>query len=145
MQIIGASGIVPRLLLNNLNRCKMGNFKKLLVWQKSKDLAVRIYKLTERGSFVKDFSLRDQIRRSAVSVPSNIAEGDNLDTDKQSTKHFFIARGSVAELRTQLIISNEIDYIDHKVFEELEKECDEISAMLTMLIRHRASGVRHQV
>jgi four helix bundle protein len=115
----------------------MGNFRQLNVWQKSKDLAVNVYKLTDSCNFNKDFGLKDQIRRSSVSIPSNIAEGDNLDTDKQSTKHFYIARGSTAELRTQLIISNEIGYITTDVFESLDKECESISAMLTSLIKHR--------
>jgi len=74
----------------------MGNFKKLRVWQLAKELAVRIYKLTQKPTFSKDFGLKDQIQRAAVSIPSNIAEGDNLDTDKQSVRHFFIARGSTA-------------------------------------------------
>ena len=69
----------------------MGNFKELKVWQQSKDLAVDIYRLTEQGLFIKDFGLRDQMRRSSVSIPSNIAEGDDLDTDKQSIRHFYIA------------------------------------------------------
>jgi four helix bundle protein len=77
------------------------------------------------------------MRRSAVSIPSNIAEGDNLDTDKQSIRHFFIARGSTAELRTQLVISMEIGYIPENKYEEFELQCDEISAMLTSLIKHR--------
>jgi four helix bundle protein len=84
----------------------MGNFKQLSVWLKAKNLAVHVYKLTDHGSINKDFGLRDQMRRAAVSIPSNIAEGDTLDTDKQSTRHFFISRGSAAELRTQLLIAN---------------------------------------
>ena len=115
----------------------MGNFKKLHVWQKAKDLAVNVYKLIDDGPYLKDYGLKDQMRRSAVSIPSNIAEGDNLDTDKQSTRHFFIARGSTAELRTQLIISMEIGYITIEKLEKLENECDKISAMLTTLIKHR--------
>ena len=115
----------------------MGNFKELRVWQLAKDLAVRIYKLTQNPTFSKDFGLKDQIQRSAVSIPSNIAEGDNLDTDKQSVRHFFIARGSTAELRTQLIISVEIGYITNQEFELFDSECDKISAMLTTLIKHR--------
>jgi four helix bundle protein len=115
----------------------MGNFKELHVWQKAKDLAVSVYKLTDSGHFIKDFGLKDQMRRSSVSIPSNIAEGDNLDTDKQSVRHFFIARGSTAELRTQLIISLEIGYITPQEFETFESDCDKISAMLTTLIKHR--------
>jgi four helix bundle protein len=83
----------------------MGNFQKLRVWQLAKELAVRIYKLTQSPTFSKDFGLRDQIQRSAISIPSNIAEGDNLDTDKQSIRHFYIARGSTAELGTQLMLT----------------------------------------
>jgi hypothetical protein len=56
-----------------LKRCKMGDFKKLLVWQKAKNLAVNVYKLTDSGLYFRDFGLRDQIRRSSVSIPSNIA------------------------------------------------------------------------
>ena len=115
----------------------MGNFRKLHVWQKAKNLAINVYKLTESGSLEKDFGLRDQMRRASVSIPSNIAEGDNLDTDKQSIRHFYIARGSTAELNTQLIIAFEIGYIKNDKFEFFEKECDDISAMLIALIKHR--------
>ena len=66
----------------------MGKFEDLRVWQRAKDLAVFIYKLTNNDKFIKDFGLRDQIRRAAISVPSNIAEGDDLDTDKQAIRFF---------------------------------------------------------
>ena len=116
----------------------MGNFKELKVWKQSKDLAVSIYRLTEEGSFIKDFGLKDQIRRASVSIPSNIAEGDNLDTDKQSVRHFYIARGSIAELRTQLVIGMEIGYLKEDQYNRLERECEQISAMLTSLIKYRS-------
>jgi len=54
----------------------MGNFEELKVWQRAKELAVEIYKLTAKGKLSKDYGLRDQMRRAAVSIPSNIAEGD---------------------------------------------------------------------
>jgi four helix bundle protein len=116
----------------------MGNFRGLKVWKQSKELAVNIYKLTGEGAFIKDFGLKDQIRRASVSIPSNIAEGDNLDTDKQSIRHFYIARGSVAELRTQLEIGVEIGYIAEDKYNHLEKDCEQISAMLTALIKYRS-------
>jgi len=115
----------------------MGDFRKLNVWQKAKDLAVNIYRLTNQGAISSDYGLRDQIRRAAVSVPSNIAEGDELDTDKQSIKHFFYAKGSVAELLTQLLISFEIGYIDKTTYEKIEEECKAISSMLARLIQAR--------
>jgi len=70
----------------------MGNkgFKDLKIWQLSKDLAVEIYKITNCGQFQRDFGLRDQIRRAAVSIASNIAEGDERNTNKESI-YFFLA------------------------------------------------------
>ena len=116
----------------------MGKFQDLKVWQRSKDLAVYIYKLTGKGVFAKDFSLRDQIRRAGVSIPSNIAEGDDLGSNKQAVRHFYIAKGSAAEVLTQAIIAMEIGYIDKKSFEYIEKERSIISGMLTRLIKARS-------
>ena len=116
----------------------MGNFQKLRVWQLAKELAVKIYKLTLRSSFSKDFGLKDQIQRSAVSIPSNIAEGDDLETDRQSNRHFYIAKGSSAELLTHLIIAYEIGYIDEETTNILVNDCKVISVMLTKLIKARS-------
>jgi four helix bundle protein len=116
----------------------MGNFQKLRVWQLAKELAVRIYRLTQTPAFSKDFGLRDQIQRSAVSIPSNIAEGDDLETDKQSIRQFYIAKGSTAELLTQLIIAQEIGYLDPETCDSLVIDCKIISVMLTKLIQARS-------
>jgi four helix bundle protein len=116
----------------------MGKFQDLRVLQKSKDLAVLLYNLTGKGDFSKDFGLRDQIRRAAVSVASNIAEGDELGSDKQAIKFFYIAKGSSAELLTQAIIAFEIGYLDKESFKGIEGECMAISGMLTRLIHARS-------
>lgn len=113
-------------------------FKELKVWQKGKDLAVFIYKVTDSGDFRKDYGLRDQIRRAAVSIPSNIAEGDERETDKEAVRYFYIAKGSSAEVLTQAIISFEIGYIKKDNFEEIEQRCIEISSMLSRLISARS-------
>ncbi|MCX6255437.1 MAG: four helix bundle protein [Bacteroidia bacterium] len=117
----------------------MGNFQKLHVWQLAKKLAVKIYKLTSKQTFSKDFGFKDQVQRSAVSIPSNIAEGDELGSDKQSVRYFFIAKGSTAELLTQLIIAQEIGYLDSETMDSLVNECKVISAMLTKLIKARST------
>jgi four helix bundle protein len=78
----------------------MGNFQNLHVWQLAKELTIQIYSLTQSTDFKRDFGLRDQIRRASVSIPANIAEGDELGTNKQSVKHFYIAKGSTAEVQT---------------------------------------------
>ncbi len=118
-------------------------FQGLKVWQKSKDLAVQIYKITEQGMFGKDYGLRDQVRRSSVSIPSNIAEGDERDTDKEAVRYLYIAKGSAAELLTQLIIAHEVNYIDETTFKELEEKCLEISGMLSRLIAARSKTFNH--
>lgn len=117
----------------------MGKFQKLRVWQISKEVAVKIYRIAQSKEFSKDFGLRDQIQRSAVSIASNIAEGDELGTDKQSVRHFYIAKGSSAELITQLIIASEVGYINNDIKDQLVDECDKISAMLAKHIKARNS------
>jgi len=116
----------------------MGKFQGLKVWQRAKDLAVYIYRQTEKGKFSRDYSLRDQLRRASVSIPSNIAEGDELGTDKQSVRHFYIAKGSSAEVLTQAIISFEIGYIAKDIYDYIENECKIISGMLGRLIIARS-------
>lgn len=110
---------------------------ELKVWQRSKNLAVYVYKVTNEGIFAKDYSLKDQIRRAAVGMPSNIAEGDELGTDKQSIHFFYIAKGSSAEALTQAIIAFEIGYITEEQFHFIEEECKGISGMLMRLIESR--------
>jgi four helix bundle protein len=113
----------------------MGKFEDLKVWQRAKDLAVYVYKLTASW---KDFGLRDQMRRAAVSTPSNIAEGDEYGTDKQSIRFFRIAKGSVAELLTQSIIAREVGHMVENDFHFIQEECKGISAMLAKLIDARS-------
>lgn len=122
----------------------MGNFQELKVWQRSKELAVFLYKTTGQGAFSKDWGLRDQIRRAVVSIPSNIAEGDELSTDRQSIKFFYIAKGSSAELLTQIIIAYEIGYLKDQNFEHAKNECKAISRMLSRLIQARSKDTNKE-
>lgn len=113
-------------------------FKELIVWKRSKNLAVLVYKVTGQGEIVRDFGLRDQMRRAAVSVCSNIAEGDERNTNKESVRFFYIAKGSLAELITQLEIAHEIGYISKEKTAYLETECTNIANMLGALIKARS-------
>ena len=112
-------------------------FKELLVWQRAKRLAVTIYQLTSEGRLARQFSLMDQMRRCAVSIPSNIAEGDERDTDKDSVRFFHIAKGSLAELITQLEIAHEVGFLTAEQIEPLASECAELGKMLGALIKAR--------
>ena len=117
----------------------MGKFEDLKVWQKGINLSVDIYGLTSHGNLSKDFGLIDQMRRSSVSIPSNIAEGDELNTQKQSINHFYIAKGSCAELFTQIIIASRVGYINDEKSKRFLNECKTISSMLQKLINVRSS------
>jgi four helix bundle protein len=113
------------------------DFRKLFVRQKSKDLAVDIYKITGIGKLAKDYSLIDQMRRASVSIPSNIAEGNDRDTNKESVRYLYIAKGSLAELMTQLVIANEFGYLEETEFNELEGKCMQLSKSIGALIKAR--------
>ncbi len=115
-------------------------YRELRVWQRAKELAVTIYKLSSTGPLSRDFGLRDQIRRAAVSIPSNIAEGDERDTNKDSVRFLYIAKGSLAELRTQLEIARDIGALDAVSFGQLEATCAEIGRMLGSLIKARSKS-----
>jgi four helix bundle protein len=117
-------------------------FKDLAVWQKTKDLAVSIYSVSNSEMKSVDFGLRDQVRRSAVSVASNLAEGDERDTDKESIRFFFIAKGSVAELRTQLQIAHESGHLNGTMYESLEKEYAILGKRIGKLIQARRTAPR---
>ncbi len=115
-------------------------FQGLKVWQKGKELAVYIYGVTNSGRFKSDYGLRDQIRRAAVSIPSNIAEGDERETDKEAVRYFYIAKGSSAEVLTQAIIALEVKYIAQETFDGIKQRCVEISSMLSRLIAARSKS-----
>jgi four helix bundle protein len=110
-------------------------FHDLRVWQQAKALAVGVYRATEG---LRDFGLRDQIRRAAISVPSNIAEGDERDTDKDSVRCFFIAKGSLAELRTQLEIASEVGALPDSTTKSLLTDAATVARQLGALIKARS-------
>lgn len=109
------------------------NHKKLKVWQKSMNLAHEIYNVTYTFPEYEKFSLTSQLRRCAVSIPSNIAEGYGRGSQKEILRFLSIARGSLVELDTQLEISLKLDYFNKIKFEDLNKTIDEISRMITGL------------
>lgn len=120
----------------------MGDYSKLEVWQLAKDLAVEIYRHTNEGALAKDFEMRNQIRRAVVSIPSNIAGGDESGSAQNSIRYFNIAKGSSAELRTQLLIVSEIGYLSKESYAELNKKCSAISQKLERLIQARQKRIK---
>jgi four helix bundle protein len=117
-------------------------FKELIVWQKAKDLAIFVYRVTfDNKAFARDLGLCDQIRWSVLSIASNLAEGDERETDREAVRFFYIAKGSLAELRTQLQIAHEIEYLEKETFDKLETDCLEIGKMIGRLIKVRQGSV----
>jgi len=108
------------------------SFEDLDVWKRSCRLTVRLYELL-RGC--RDYGLKDQMTRAAVSVPSNIAEGYERNSVKESIHFFHISKGSAAELRTQIYIAGRIGILPDNEVQQLAQEIKEISSMLQGLIR----------
>lgn len=109
-------------------------FRNLTCWQRAKELSVAIYRLTDRPPLKRDFALRDQMRRAAISVCSNLAEGDSRQTNKESIQFFFVAKGSLAELSAQLDVAGEIHGLPSAETTSLTREGEEIAAMIRGLI-----------
>ena len=124
---------------NTQHHLTMGNFRQLKIWQEAKSLAVDVYKKTSEGKFEKDYSLKDQVRRASVSIASNIAEGDERNTNKEAIRFFYIANGSVAEVITQLYIAHEIGYIEKEIFEDYINRLETLSKQIKSIINYRKS------
>ncbi len=107
-------------------------FKDLLVWQKSIDLVVSVYKLVKILPKEETYALSDQIRRAIVSVPSNIAEGFGRNSTKEYIQFLYISLGSASEVETQIIIGHRIGYF--KDIEQYIENINEIKKMLNGLI-----------
>ena len=115
----------------------MGNFERMEVWHNAKEIAIKIYQLSNEGDLSKDYSLRDQLRRSAISVSSNLAEGEESIYNNVSIKFFSIASASLAELRTQFEIAWEIGYIGDDKYTPLHNSMIVLSKRIKKLIYYR--------
>ncbi len=110
------------------------NFKELIVWQKSVDLAVKIYQITSLFPSEERFVLSSQMNRSGISISSNIAEGYQRSTSKDYLNFPKIAKGSLAELETQIIIANKLNLISKERYNEVVSDVVEIEKILGSII-----------
>lgn len=117
-----------------MERRTIQKFEDLEVWKESCQLAVEVYHALKE---CKDFGLRDQLQRSSVSIPSNIAEGFERNSNKEFIQFLYISKSSCGELRTQLYISKAVSLIDEQTIEVLIERTRKISAMLYKLIQTR--------
>ncbi|MEI6532881.1 MAG: four helix bundle protein [Candidatus Roizmanbacteria bacterium] len=111
---------------------KINNFEELVVWQKARELTLEIYTIF---STIKDYGFKDQIQRASISVMNNIAEGFERKGDKEFSRFLFIAKGSIAEVRSMLYVSKDMNYISESIFNKLQSKSIEISRMTYGLIK----------
>lgn len=112
----------------------MNSYKELIVWQKSVNLVKDVYKGTQSFPNTEQYGLVNQLRRAAVSIPSNIAEGYTRGSTKEYIQFLRMSLGSGAELETQLHIAHELGFLDTNHFQELESLTTEVMKMLNKLI-----------
>lgn len=112
------------------------SFEEILAWQKAREMAKQIYLVSASSKFDKDFGLKDQIRRSSVSVMANIAEGYERRGDKEFVRFLNIAKGSLAEVKSHLFVSFDVGYIKEETLKGLILVIDEIGKMISGLINY---------
>jgi four helix bundle protein len=108
-----------------------GQFEDLLIWQKARALTKAVYEVTKRGEFARDFGLSQQIQRASVSIMSNIAEGFERGGRREFHQFLVVAKASCGELRSQLYIALDIDYLRKNEFDDLKSQADVLSKMLS--------------
>ena len=118
-------------------------FEELVVYQRTRALVKEVYALTRRPAFAKDWGLADQIRRAAVSIMSNIAEGFERGSDVEFVQFLYIAKGSCGEVRAQLTVAMDQGYVTEAECERLSDTCRVISGMLSSFINY-LKGARLQ-
>jgi four helix bundle protein len=121
---------------------KIQRFEDFIAWQKARTLTAAAYQITNQGPFARDYGLRDQIRRSAVSIMANIAEGFERSGASQFQHFLAVAKASCAELRSHLYVAFDVGYLDQKHFDGLISQAVEVGQIVGGL---RASVQKRQV
>ena len=115
---------------------KFKSFEEITSWQKSRLFNKRIYEITENISFKRDFDLVRQIRRASISISSNIAEGFERNTDKEFVYFLYVSKASAGEVRSQLYLALDLNYISKIEFDELYLNVSDISKLLSGFIKY---------
>jgi len=108
-------------------------FEDLIPWQKARELARAVYDATTKDRFARDFGLRDQITRAAVSIMSNLAEGFERGTRREFHQYIVIAKASCAEVRSDLYLVHDVGYLDPSHFERLMAQANEVARIVNAL------------
>jgi four helix bundle protein len=115
---------------------KVTRFEDLIVWQKARSIAVSVYSITDNGQFASDYILKNQMRRASISISSNIAEGFERNGNKEFVQFLSIAKSSAGELRSQLYLALDLQFIKEREFNALLNDVVEISKMISGLLEY---------
>lgn len=113
-----------------MERKRAKKFEDLIAWQKARELTRIIYRVTASGPFTKDYALRDQVRRAAVSVMSNLAEGFERGGRSEFHQFLSVAKSSCAELRSQLYVALDAEYVEEQKFQTLISQAEEVARII---------------
>jgi four helix bundle protein len=117
----------------------MRSYRELIIWQKSMSLVTAVYRATEKFPRQEVFGLVSQMRRCAVSVPSNIAEGYGRYAEKELARFLHVSIGSLYELQTQLEIARNLEFVGQEQYEELNESTREVDRLMSSFLRRMAS------
>ena len=121
---------------------KIEKFEDIDCWKEARKLVKYVYSLTKKEPFSRDWGLRDQIQRAAVSIMSNIVEGFESQGNREFVQFFFYAKRSLGEVRAQLYVAHDLGYINEVEFEETSKQAVKVSKMLSNFIAYLSSVKR---
>jgi four helix bundle protein len=107
------------------------HFEEIRAWQESRELIKQIYTLTKGGSFARDYALRDQLRRAAISITANIAEGFDCDSNVEFARFLGIARRSAVEIQSLLYVALDVGYIDNETFRNQYDQAGKVKTLVS--------------
>ena len=113
----------------------MRDFRNLTVWEKAHQVTLAIYRATMNFPQDERYGLTNQMRRAAVSVPTNIAEGCGRETDNELARFLYIAMGSASELEYQLLLAHELDFLNAKLYQQINSDLVEVKKILNTFIQ----------
>lgn len=114
-------------------------FEDIEAWRDARELVRNVYQITSQGRLERDFGLRDQLRRAAVSTMSNIAEGFERGSNREFIRFLYFAKGSAGEVRSQLYVAVDLDYVDQQKADEINERVQTISRRVSGLIKYLKS------
>lgn len=118
---------------------KIEKFEDIRAWQSAREVVNRIYEISQDEKFKRDYTLGDQIKRASISIMSNVAEGFSRQSRKEFIQFLFIAKGSAAEVQSQLYITLDQGYISEKEFKEIYDKVEEAAKLLSKFITYLKS------